>query len=1548
MTASTVTWRQTVAAAIAVVVALVGVVVLFSSDGLPAVNASASSATRWFVHRPSGTVVLVDGYGARAIAQIPAESDGEQISVAEGGAGAYLLNDTTAEVKPIETADLKFGAPLTLAALGGGRAVAEAGPSGLTVVNPVDGQASALPLVGEPLNFDVDPGFSPVVAPDGVVWTIEGQVLRRTSSTSSSSVDLGLGAGATMSLVGGQPLVLDRANHRARLGDGAWQQLDTDADPSEIIAQVSGPNGPCGWIGANDDLWCVATDEIAERSTIDGLDLDGSDLLGIAGDAGVVVRRTPSSLVRIDWRGQRILDEKAMSVDADAELDVTSTVDLIWVDDVAGDFVWAVNPWEINAIDKNGADTFVVGEDGAVIDQGDVGDATTPSPDDAGAGQVVEREPDNNGIDDPPVAVDDPVTARSGASVQVQVTANDYDPDGEAIAVSSVGRPAHGDVEIGTASTVVYTPDAGYVGVDRFEYTIVDGNGTEDTATVLVELLNASATNSPPVGTPDEAQTGPDTPVVVEVLLNDVDPERDALRIGSFTPPEDDTVGEVTETKGLSGLPALQFVPAAGFEGTALFSYRPVDALGGQGDDVDVRVEVAASNEANRPPIARPDAVRARRNITTPLPVLVNDIDPDGDDMTLSVVTPLPPGLDVTVQGSQLSLIARTGAADLLPFQYEVNDGHGGVARGAVLVDVIDDAEPNLPPVLTADSDTVVVGSSVAVDVLANDTDPDGDRLTIIDVSQPADGLGQAAIVGDTVQFTPAAIGDRDDTNARFTYTVTDGYDHEVTSDISVSILRESVARPPYARDDSTFTFMNSPVTVDVLRNDGDPAGERPTLVGNPGCAGGGRAAVTADGQVRYDPPPGQIGAFRCTYEVTNSRGLRASASIIISVRAPLLTNEPPVAVDDTLTVEVGTVGSIDVTANDTDADGPNSELTVVSSTAPVVGSASRRGNVITYTAGNDIGVATIRYQVSDGEGAVSTGQLTVKIIQKANVAPIARPDVRNVFGPVPTAFDVLANDVDPDASPGGLTVVSASKVSGDGSVALAAGLVTLTPNPTFVGSLVATYTISDGAGLTASAQVTLNVLKPLNRPPVARDDSADVANGASITTNVLFNDSDPDGDPLSINLTNGPDSSLGSARLTSDRSIAFTAVPGASGTAVVGYQISDGEFTSNATLRITVRACTDSVPVAGSAMLTTGYQQPIGVDLGSYGKNGTIVDVAGPAGYDGTIYTPPAGQNGNVTITYGVVNSCRQRANGTITIDVNQDPVTRPLSATLGRGETREVPVSDIATDAEPLQIQSSNGAPSWVTTEPGRLVVQPPAGTPVGTVSWNTVVVDPGGLSASVPITVTVTNQLPGGAPDTVDVGAGTAVVASPLDNDSDPDGANDALALQSVPATVTFPNMEIGTLTIVGARQISVDPGLGRGTTTFTYTMRDADGGVSGPVTVTVIGPPQNTPPDAVDQTVSAVVAAPIAVALNATDADGNPLTIATLDDPSGVVTGQAGLSLTITAPSAGTFVVTYSVTDGIAQSRVATVTVTATDPPPPTTEPATTEPPTTTTP
>ena len=129
----------------------------------------------------------------------------------------------------------------------------------------------------------------------------------------------------------------------------------------------------------------------------------------------------------------------------------------------------------------------------------------------------------------------------------------------------------------------------------------------------------------------------------------------------------------------------------------------------------------------------------------------------------------------------------------------------------------------------------------------------------------------------------------------------------------------------------------------------------------------------------------------------------------------------------------------------------------------------------------------------------------------------------------------------------------------------------------------------------------------------------------------------------------------------------------------------------------------------------------------------------------------------------------------------------------------------------------------------------------------------------------------------------------------------------------------------------RRIEVDPGSGGGTATFTYRVRDTDGGVSEPATVTVIGPRLNQPPVATDQRISVTVGTTSVIGLAASDPDGPPPTIVEpLNDPSGVVAGRSGLTLSILATTPGTFVVTYQVTDGEATSAVATLTIDAVAP------------------
>ncbi|HSJ91666.1 MAG TPA: Ig-like domain-containing protein, partial [Ilumatobacter sp.] len=561
---------------------------------------------------------------------------------------------------------------------------------------------------------------------------------------------------ARFSLVGSTPLLFDVERARVRLGDGDWVPLPAGADPQEVVLQEPGPSADCGWLGADDELWCVGSGGADERASIEGLGVDGADRLAIAGDAGVLVRRAPQEIVRVDWRSSSVREGPRTSVPADSELAVAASTDVIWIDQTNGALVWAVNPWGVETIQKNDGSIPLLGETGEVVEDGPGQDVTRPPG--GSAGTEVPFEPDNNGIDDPPVAVDDQVTARSGAPVPVVVTANDYDPDGEAIALVAVTDPNHGTVEIASATTAVYRPSAGFVGVDRFGYTIVDGDGTEATATVTIQLRPADATNQAPIGTDDVAETGADAAVVIDVLFNDIDPERDSLRIDSFTPP--DVGGDLVEVVAPSGLPALRYTPAPGASGTATFRYRPADVLGAVGEPVSVRVEIAQPTDENRRPIVRPDAVRVRRDVPTNLSVLANDRDPDGDRMFVSVVEPLPPGIAVRVEGTDLVITARAGAADLSPFSYRVDDRRGPPVLGSVLVALIGDDEPNRPPVANPDTATVVVGTSRRIDVLANDTDPDGDPLFLVEVRRDAGtaSAGDVRIEGDIVSYTPAAI----------------------------------------------------------------------------------------------------------------------------------------------------------------------------------------------------------------------------------------------------------------------------------------------------------------------------------------------------------------------------------------------------------------------------------------------------------------------------------------------------------------------------------------------------------------------------------------------------------------------------------------------------------------------------------------------------------------------------------------------------------------------------------------------------------------------
>jgi len=171
-----------------------------------------------------------------------------------------------------------------------------------------------------------------------------------------------------------------------------------------------------------------------------------------------------------------------------------------------------------------------------------------------------------------PVAVADQAATLSGAPVDVNVLANDSDPDGDPIRVSATTQPASGTVTIIGGLSVVYTPAPGFVGSAAFSYTITDDRGGFATATVIVTVNLAP--NLAPTANPDAASTAFNTPVTVPVLLNDSDPNGDPIAVVAVD--ATNPAGTLTFTPT-----TVTFTPNAGFTGTTSFVYVVSDGRGG-------------------------------------------------------------------------------------------------------------------------------------------------------------------------------------------------------------------------------------------------------------------------------------------------------------------------------------------------------------------------------------------------------------------------------------------------------------------------------------------------------------------------------------------------------------------------------------------------------------------------------------------------------------------------------------------------------------------------------------------------------------------------------------------------------------------------------------------------------------------------------------------------------------------------------------------------------------------------------------------------------
>jgi large repetitive protein len=301
-------------------------------------------------------------------------------------------------------------------------------------------------------------------------------------------------------------------------------------------------------------------------------------------------------------------------------------------------------------------------------------------------------------VNDPPNAVDDQADVPfNAAPTAIPVLANDsIDPDsGETLTITQVIQGAHGAVVItGGGTGLTYAPTAGYSGPDSFTYTISDGNGGTDTASVSITVQGS--TNNPPDAVDDSATVNADGGAqVIDALANDTTAP-DAGETLTIVQVTQGAHGTVIITGGGTG---LTYAPAAGYVGPDAFTYTVSDGNGGT-DTATVLVSVQAGGGGNNPPDAVDDsATLAEDGGAQAINVLANDSTaPDtGESLTLTAVTQGQHGaVTITGNGTGLTYTPDANFAGTDSFLYAVSDGNGGTDFAAVTVSVTNDGTDRL------------------------------------------------------------------------------------------------------------------------------------------------------------------------------------------------------------------------------------------------------------------------------------------------------------------------------------------------------------------------------------------------------------------------------------------------------------------------------------------------------------------------------------------------------------------------------------------------------------------------------------------------------------------------------------------------------------------------------------------------------------------------------------------------------------------------------------------------------------------------------------
>ncbi|EGQ9211983.1 TPA: tandem-95 repeat protein, partial [Vibrio parahaemolyticus] len=761
-------------------------------------------------------------------------------------------------------------------------------------------------------------------------------------------------------------------------------------------------------------------------------------------------------------------------------------------------------------------------------------------------------------VNDAPVAKDDIATTQEDTAVTIDVLPNDTDVDGDKLSIQSASVPeAQGKVEI-VDGKLVFTPAENFNGHAEIIYTVTDGELTDEAkVTVTVNPVNDAPTiKVDAVESITEDAVNTDT-VVATLTVRDTD-----------TPEEQLTVSLENNLNGYFVLVGNEVkLTQAGVDAVNNdeLNLKDLTISASVSDGVNPTASDSDSLIVNRvndaPTVENAIADQVLSEDFASYTIDLNDAFKDSDS-----------ALNFSVSGNSNVLVSiENGIATISPtadwngsetLTFTATDPSGESVSQTVNFTVAPVAD------IVADKTTVVEDTPTIIKVLGNDTFEGDDKVVSLDTNNgPANGTVSVNPDG-SVTYTP---NDNYHGADSFTYIVTSG---GVSESTTVNVDVTPVNDAPVAKDDIATTQEDTAVTIDVLPNDTDIDGDTLRIDSASVPKEQGTVEVV-NGKLVFTPAENFNGDAEITYTVTDG-ALTDQATVKVTVNA---VNDTPVVesnIADQALAEDFTPYTIDLNTAFSDLDNVDGELTFsVSGNSNIQVAIVNGIATITPTADWN-GSETLTFTATDpsGESISQTVNFTV-----APVADIVA-DKATVVEDTPTIIKVLGNDT----FEGDGKVVSLDTNNGpaNGTVSVNPdGSVTYTPNDNYVGKDTFTYVVTSG-GVSESTTVEVNVT-PVNDAPVAKDDIATTQEDTAVTIDVLSNDTDVDGDKLSLQSASVPEAQ-GKVEIV-DGKLVFTPAENFNGDAEIIYTVTDGQLADEAKVTVTVNPVNDAPTIKVDAV---------------------------------------------------------------------------------------------------------------------------------------------------------------------------------------------------------------------------------------------------------------------------------------------------------------------------------------------------------------------------